>query len=1140
MIAAPKVPRALQPHSGRRVQGTGLRLADTPISTRSERIALVLIVALAFALRVSGITWQLPWRLHADEPPHVELALNQAATLDFSPAYVNQPPLYRDILAIEFIVLNRLGLMDGEIKPIQEILDAEIHEPHPVISRAYVFARMTNVVFGAGTVLLLFLAVRPLLGSAAALLGALTLTVSLAHVRETHFATTTALALFMSTLALYFAARFAVRGHLRLLLASIVTVGLAVSTRDLMMFSAAYPAAAIITRWFQPRRLSWWLGAAGLMMVSIAGMFLLYVLLTPYQSIDFLLRGQLWIPKISGDGGLKPPNLEVAPRYLVGIAQSMTVPLLGAAAIGGGLMVLRETRAALLLGSCFAATFLALMIHDKYYLRFGIPLEVFLACCAGYGLSTGIAILRRSGAARGAIAAAVIAPFVFPLANATLFGWLISREDTRVAARHWIQELPSGTLGYAPGFTLPNVKVEMSSGTPNLISHIWASDIPHIVTGAGCGEIVTLSSYAADWLITTESVVNARQDAQNRGILRARFLSGRGDRELDQGPDDEFSPFWNLWSWSRPGPSVELYEMSPPCTTRAPLHPTRSVLITSLEANDMQAWTFGDPRFTSSELTAAAPLENNPGTILASAVGHFLPGDPSPSRALLFELYGLHRVGIYRLNEKGLGQLVLLETINLGDCACLEPGGITALDVDRDSVDELLILRTNGGVQYLDVLTVESDGLRLAAQIPVETRDGRFALAVAAEPATATAEHRVFLLYEIGSQIWVDAWPLAPRTVSLERRLFPPSSYLTPSSSRGFLRVFDIADVDGDGRGEIVILGEERNRVEVFRIPHAPPGTQSLFTHYFRRPTPNNVAFVQRAPRDATAEPPPPPAQIYGLDQVGRSFMLLGLGIDRTRTFPLAVASKQETGSARIRGRDIVGMASGYFTGHTERSLIVMYQEGRMVSLELFPDASEGSFASSGIEIDRWRADDDDRPLTNSLVAVDLNRDGVDELASGRIVGQSRDQYELHAHRIIPTPRLSTEYLGRSLTLTPPGATFGAVTRIRRSAEQGDILAAVYRQDGEMYLGRFQVSPEIEIQFTREEPWPVPANEQVFGLAAGPRAPDGSRVIFLALRSPTERTLDTGVLTPSGDIIRRQPLTWPDERNARTTISGIE
>src|SRR4051794_13622591 len=87
--------------------------SDTP-SRPKTRLLLLAIVALAFALRLWSLDFQLPWQFHPDENHYVLKAVSMVQDGNLNPKYFRNPSLYTYLLYAQFKALNLAGItFDG-------------------------------------------------------------------------------------------------------------------------------------------------------------------------------------------------------------------------------------------------------------------------------------------------------------------------------------------------------------------------------------------------------------------------------------------------------------------------------------------------------------------------------------------------------------------------------------------------------------------------------------------------------------------------------------------------------------------------------------------------------------------------------------------------------------------------------------------------------------------------------------------------------------------------------------------------------------------------------------------------------------------------------------------------------------------
>ena len=165
----------------------------------SRLIAIILLVA--FALRVWGIWFGLPYVFHNDEGNEVLRAL-QLGTGQFNFQRIDKG-VYFYLLFIEygvlFVILNILGIVNSA----SEFGEYFIRDP----SAFYLIGRVTTVVIGTATVFLVYKIGRLAYSTTTALFAAGALAINVLHAKLSHFVTVDVPLAFFTTAALFFAVR---------------------------------------------------------------------------------------------------------------------------------------------------------------------------------------------------------------------------------------------------------------------------------------------------------------------------------------------------------------------------------------------------------------------------------------------------------------------------------------------------------------------------------------------------------------------------------------------------------------------------------------------------------------------------------------------------------------------------------------------------------------------------------------------------------------------------------------------------------------------------------------------------------------------------------------------------------------------
>lgn len=197
---------------------------------------LLVLVALAGALRAWGLGFDLPNLYHPDEYVHVTIALRILKTGSYNPHFFNYPTLFFYILAFlgyipYFLAYASRGLLsnlDGLTLPV-EVIPRDVAITH--MPSEFLVGRLLVVVFALGTVVLVYWIGRKLYKRQVGFIAALLLAVSPTHVRISHFITPDVLMTFFVTLAVLLACQVMLSGRRRDYILAGATIGLAATTK---------------------------------------------------------------------------------------------------------------------------------------------------------------------------------------------------------------------------------------------------------------------------------------------------------------------------------------------------------------------------------------------------------------------------------------------------------------------------------------------------------------------------------------------------------------------------------------------------------------------------------------------------------------------------------------------------------------------------------------------------------------------------------------------------------------------------------------------------------------------------------------------------------------------------------------------
>ena len=409
---------------------------------------LVVILGLAFGLRLWGITASLPQSYVADEYDFVHAGLRMIKGGDLNPHWWFHPSLQRYMAVATYAVVFILGVPRGRWVHVSDI----------TVEDMLYWGRFVGVMSGTLTVLVAYLLGRKVFGSRVGLLSAALLAVFPATVQHSQYNKPDPVIALMTAASVYVTLLYLERGGQGYALASGIAVGLAASAKYNGILVVVPFVLAVLFRH----------GAQALarpdLYVGAVGTFLGFLMGCPF----FLTEIHLFLDQIAYDistyayegreGAEGVDNwwghATYTYRYGAGFAAS-------GAALGGLALTLWRINPARVVFLTFPVMYYGYYGAQRINFRGNlIPVYPFLAVVAAYAVVELIEWLGRSPLARKrfvvpALAALVLSLVIVPpLRTAIRFDVEATRPDTGTFAREWIDKtFPPGTKFAVERFT---------------------------------------------------------------------------------------------------------------------------------------------------------------------------------------------------------------------------------------------------------------------------------------------------------------------------------------------------------------------------------------------------------------------------------------------------------------------------------------------------------------------------------------------------------------------------------------------------------------------------------------------------------------------------------------------------------------
>lgn len=533
---------------------------------------LLLVVLVAFSLRVWGIGFGLPYDYHPDEHQYVSEAVHFLTEGDLNPHRFNNPTLYKYVLFIEYTMSYVLGKVIGAF---QDCLDFEAlwaNDP----TQFFLSGRLTTAGLSTVTIILVYMIGKRAYGRRQGLIAALLLSFTFLHARDSHYAVNDVPLAFMACMALLYCIRLMRSRSWWAYLGVGIAGGLATSIKHTGVF--------LILPLFLAHVLSHHAGPPTSLakivdrrvVIALLVFAVAYVLGTPYSLLDHetFTRDvvKMYERGVHGYKGIQIDGASGWVYYVKSLNWGMGYALLGLSLSGVLYAIYRHQEEDMVLVSYPLVLYLTMSRQLMFFSRFIIPAIPMLTVFAGRLLVDSVNWLpfrdRYKGAATAVLAALILAQ---PAWSTIRHDILLTREDTRTLAREWVEENVPGGARIARESLGP----KLSGQEPPVPRSDRVYDVSTIGGGKTGERSIEYYRENYDYLIINSFEYDVMLFDKREAQTRARFY-----RDLDEQVelaavfkpytgatkppfvyDQKYGPLTSLARLERPGPVVKIYKL---------------------------------------------------------------------------------------------------------------------------------------------------------------------------------------------------------------------------------------------------------------------------------------------------------------------------------------------------------------------------------------------------------------------------------------------------------------------------------------------------------------------------------------------------------------------------------------------------
>ncbi len=542
---------------------------------RKTMLFIICIILFGLWLRVDGLDWGMPFRLHPDEWKYVSGAA-RCHEGQWNPNYYRNPPGYTYLNAAWYPlwlqirkpvdVPDWLGIDPILLQPTNHVIGTFQYRPFDLVIGSRVLAALA----GALTALIVFLLTRETFNNQTGLIAALFYSCSFANVRESHFAVNDTTMILFLMMTLWLGLRAYQRTSLKVMLIAAVTAGISVG----MKYSAVPVVVILIMLWiavhYTQHRINKILILLGQCTAIGLISMLVFFMICPFPITDpssfwpdfweQYHRANIYAP------GQEEGIFAIAAVKSFFLSEGFLITILSAV---GLFLLAKQKRWEILIFPIFF--FLVLSKHKMFFVRYCLPIMPWLSIWAAYTL---VRISKRIPWNQNVlISLLTIGCIAEPLIKDVRSNWLIKQTDTRIECLKWfVTEGRTNGLTAVGQYAVP-IRYK---GVADVLSYpfsglVWIDNLasneferlnqlpPPALKYVALSSFATFTGGFKDTYFERRNVVQDFTGSNQPLLVFQPWLDKRNPAPAHL--EDTYTPVTDLWQRNQPGPFIEIFEM---------------------------------------------------------------------------------------------------------------------------------------------------------------------------------------------------------------------------------------------------------------------------------------------------------------------------------------------------------------------------------------------------------------------------------------------------------------------------------------------------------------------------------------------------------------------------------------------------